>query len=71
MPEHYTRNTLEATYWCKKCHAMTQHRVDDGRKGPCLDCLEKLRIKNEVDRIQRGLKEEQQRERDKQNPKLW
>ena len=71
MPEHYTRNTLEATCWCKKCYAMTQHRVDDGRRGPCLDCLEKLRIKNEIARIQRGLKEEQKREREKRNPKLF
>jgi hypothetical protein len=37
MTEHYTRNTLEATSWCKKCQKFTQHRVDGGRLGPCLE----------------------------------
>lgn len=37
MPEHYTKNTLECTAWCKKCDRMTQHRVDGGRRGPCID----------------------------------
>jgi hypothetical protein len=37
MPEHYTRNTLTATAWCLKCRRNTEHRVDGGRRGPCLD----------------------------------
>jgi hypothetical protein len=37
MPEHYTRNTISATCWCAKCGRMTDHRVDDGRRGPCID----------------------------------
>jgi hypothetical protein len=37
MTEHYTKNTLECTAWCPKCQRDTQHRVDGGRKGPCLD----------------------------------
>jgi len=37
MPEHYTRNTIECTAWCTKCQKMTQHRVDGGRRGPCLE----------------------------------
>lgn len=37
MSEHYTRNTTEATAWCNKCNRMTQHRVDSGRRGPCLE----------------------------------
>lgn len=36
-PEHYTKNTLEATAHCKKCGKPTQHRVDGGRLGPCLE----------------------------------
>jgi hypothetical protein len=35
--EHFTRNTLTATAWCLKCHRNTEHRIDDGRKGPCID----------------------------------
>lgn len=35
--EHYTRNTETATAWCNKCIRVTQHRVDGGRRGPCLE----------------------------------
>jgi hypothetical protein len=35
--EHYTRNTETATCWCNKCNRMTTHRIDGGRKGPCLE----------------------------------
>lgn len=41
MSEHQTKNTVSATYWCAKCHRPTEHRVDSGRKGPCLVCLGK------------------------------
>jgi hypothetical protein len=37
--QHYTRNTVSAAAWCPKCRAQTQHRIDDRRVGPCLDCL--------------------------------
>jgi hypothetical protein len=37
VTEHFTRNTLEATAWCKRCNRNTLHRIDDGRVGPCLD----------------------------------
>ena len=39
MGEHYTKNTLETTAYCGKCGEFTQHRVDGGRRGPCLQCL--------------------------------
>lgn len=42
MSEHYTRATVSASAWCSKCQRYTQHRVDDKRKGPCLDCIAKL-----------------------------
>lgn len=41
MPEHYTKNTVEVSVWCNKCGKATRHRVDDGRRGPCLECLNK------------------------------
>lgn len=37
MSEHYPKSTLTATAWCLKCNRYTDHRIDDGRKGPCLD----------------------------------
>jgi DNA-directed RNA polymerase subunit RPC12/RpoP len=41
MPEHFTRNTVSASYWCSKCGKPTMHRVDGVKRGPCLDCLTK------------------------------
>jgi hypothetical protein len=39
--EHHSKNTVEATYWCRKCGKPTLHRVDDGLRGPCLTCMQK------------------------------
>ena len=42
MPEHFTKNTVEASFWCNKCGKPTPHRVDSGRRGPCLICLARV-----------------------------
>ena len=42
MAEHYTRNTVSVSSWCPKCAKQTQHRIDDRRKGPCLECIARL-----------------------------
>lgn len=42
MAEHYTKSTVEARAFCTKCASYTMHRVDGGRKGPCLNCIQKL-----------------------------
>lgn len=42
MPEHFTKSTVEASFWCNKCHQPTMHSVHDGRRGACLVCLAKL-----------------------------
>jgi hypothetical protein len=47
MTEHYTRNTISATFYCGKCGKRTQHRIDDRRKGPCLECIAKLQAEHE------------------------
>jgi hypothetical protein len=39
MPHHFTKNTIQASFWCKKCAKDTLHRVDGGRRGPCLACM--------------------------------
>jgi hypothetical protein len=39
MPEHYTKSTVQVSVWCNPCGKHTPHRVDDGRRGPCLTCL--------------------------------
>jgi hypothetical protein len=46
MTEHFTRNTISASLWCAKCQKMTQHRIDDRRKGPCLECISRLAVDN-------------------------
>lgn len=47
MPEHYTKNTVSATCWCKKCGKNTLHRVDDGRRGPCYNCMAALEAEHQ------------------------
>jgi hypothetical protein len=37
VSEHYTKTTKECEGWCPSCNRMTIHRVDGGRKGPCID----------------------------------
>lgn len=71
MPEHYTRNTVECTAWCNRCGGQTQHRVDGGRRGPCLQCMERQRLANEVERIRKGLEEEQRAELEGKQGKLF
>jgi hypothetical protein len=39
VAEHYTKNTVSATAWCKKCGGFKSHRIDGGRVGPCLTCV--------------------------------
>jgi hypothetical protein len=46
MTQHFTKLTVSATGWCRKCQKFTMHRVDQdrdqGRLGPCLACIERL-----------------------------
>jgi ribosomal protein L44E len=53
MTQHYPRSTVSADGWCPKCQRFTQHRIDDRRRGPCLDCIARLNLENaqhEIDR---------------------
>lgn len=42
MTQHFTRNTVSASFYCGKCGLFTQHRIDGGRKGPCLRCIKRM-----------------------------
>lgn len=42
MTQHFTRSTVSAAFYCGKCGRTTQHRIDSGRKGPCLECIARL-----------------------------
>ena len=65
MTQHFSRNTVSASFWCGKCQRFTQHRIDrdgkSGRKGPCLGCIAKL----EVQRVERQI-EHAEHERQKE-----
>lgn len=41
MPEHFTKSTVMATFWCAKCGKATPHYVADGRRGGCIVCIDK------------------------------
>lgn len=46
MTQHFTRNTVSAAFHCAKCGKSTQHRIDNGRKGPCLECIAHLAVEH-------------------------
>ena len=48
MSEHFTSNTVSASFWCPKCKKFTQHRIDGHRKGPCLECIAKADVQHEA-----------------------
>lgn len=48
MAEHYPRSTDWIMAECRKCGKQTAHRVDDRRKGPCLNCLERWNAEHEA-----------------------
>jgi hypothetical protein len=58
MPEHYTRNTISVWLWCDKCRSLTEHRVDDGRRGPCLEHSAPTQEKRPVEEKQKDLFEQ-------------
>jgi ribosomal protein L44E len=48
MHEHYPKATIEVSVWCNRCGKFTMHRVDDGRRGPCLDCMAEQEHESEM-----------------------
>lgn len=42
MPEHFSKSTVEAKFWCAKCGMPTMHYVHDGRRGGCQECIRRL-----------------------------
>lgn len=48
MTEHFTRSTVSSAFYCSKCGKTTQHRIDSGRKGPCLACIARLQAQHDA-----------------------
>src|SRR3954453_1253657 len=43
---HLSKSTVSATYNCRKCGRITPHRIDGGRKGPCMVCNPSVALKS-------------------------
>lgn len=56
--KHYTKNTVSVYAWCGQCKGQTPHRVDNGRRGPCLTCIDRLDKKQDRAAV-RAIKHEQ------------
>jgi len=54
VSEHYTKNTLTATAYCRRCKRDTRHRIDSGRRGPCLDCELHQRLHQHAEKRRAG-----------------
>jgi hypothetical protein len=59
MTQHYTRNTVEASAWCRVCGRDTMHRIDGVKLGPCLACIKRLELQKELPGIERPKEPEQ------------
>lgn len=57
---HYTKSTVSARRWCKKCSTFTIHQVLGGKLAGCEECMEKQKLEAEA-RKQQQPKPEQGR----------
>ena len=66
MAEHFTKNTVSVSAHCKACSKIagytkhTMHRVDGVKRGPCLECIERLSTEHaqrEIDERRAGRQE--------------
>jgi hypothetical protein len=48
MSQHYTRNTVSASAYCRICERNTQHQVHDRRIGPCMACMDRAQMEHEL-----------------------
>lgn len=46
MKQFFTKNTVEASVWCKPCGQKTQWKIQDGKPMHCLVCFGKLEDKH-------------------------
>ena len=47
---HHPKSTVSAAFYCKQCGKETQHRIDGGRKGPCMECSAREEAEEAADR---------------------
>lgn len=39
--QHFTKNTVETSEWCRRCGKRTMHQVLLGKLGGCTECMKK------------------------------
>lgn len=59
MPEHYPKSTVSAVVWCNRCMRETEHRIDRGRRGPCLVCLQGAETRAKVGQVREELRQKE------------
>jgi hypothetical protein len=64
MTEHFTANTESVTSWCGRCNRPTQHKVDGGRMGRCMEHKAPAETKAQV-------KRREEAEHEARNPRLF
>jgi hypothetical protein len=66
MGEHYPKsaNGLTVIAWCETCRRDTPHRVEGGRRGPCVEHGAPHYSKEQLKRIEK-------REKESKQPKLF
>jgi len=64
MAEHYTKATESVLRWCNKCNCLTQHRVNSGRIGSCME--------HQAAELSRKQQHERERREDEaRNPRMF
>lgn len=59
MPEHYSKNVIEVSYWCRVCHRTTMHYVWNGRLGDCKQHVGRKKIAEEKAQMEKEIKKKQ------------
>ena len=49
MRHFFTKNTVEASIWCVKCHKDTPHAIMDGRPAYCTICQAKPQAEKKLE----------------------
>jgi ribosomal protein L44E len=44
---NFEKSNVSVEFYCSKCEQNTLHRIDQGRRGPCLKCLKRLDRENQ------------------------
>lgn len=58
MRQFFTKNTVEASCWCKPCGKKTQWKIHGGRPQHCMECFSKLEQQHQEAKPEAAVKQE-------------